>query len=73
MVNIEFQGHRSQIKHIEVIDLNGKKTAIDVEIENISFELNKIKLRFNTLTKGTYFISITTIDNQKHLVSVVKK
>ena len=73
MVNIEFRGHRSQIQDIEVIDIKGKKIELDLEIETISVELNKIKLHFKSSVKGTYFITITTIDKQKHIVSVVKE
>jgi len=73
IINIEFQGHRSQIQDIEVIDIKGKKIELDLEIETISFELNKIKLRFKSSAKGTYFITITTIDKQKHIASVIKE
>ena len=71
-LTLDFLGDYEKIKLIEMYNINGQNINIPHSIQPINSYLTKIVFNVEKLELGTYFISITNLENIKGVTTIIK-
>ena len=71
-VTLEFLGAYNEIKTIDIYNIQGENINIPYSINPVNSYLTKIIFDLKILKSGTYFISLTNLDDIKGINTVIK-